>query len=105
MPTQFSPKILFQTVHSKPCEELQAHREDAWLKVAFSYSLAEMANLGATTEQLSGARNLIQVFQNLWEKGEPERRLPVQTLESYERPLDELIKESKTAATPTGKKK
>ena len=94
MPTNFSPKSNFQFFHATQSDELKKHREDAWLTVAFAYSLAEMANLGATAEQMNGARNFIHVLQNLWEKGEPERKLPVQRLESYERPLEELLKES-----------
>ena len=70
--------------------ELQAQRESQWLTVGFSYALAEMGHLGASTAQLNGARNFIQVFQNLWDKGEVHRSLPVKNLESYDAPIEQL---------------
>lgn len=93
--TNLSPKqnfILFQKPHA---EKLQALRESPELTVAMTYALAEMANLGATQEQMNGARNFIHVLQNLWEKTEPAKALPIQRLETYEMTPEELVKKAK----------
>ena len=96
--TNFSPKSNFQTFHPAQSDELKKHREDSWLTVAFAYSLAEMANLGATAEQMNGARNFIHVLQNLWEKAEQERKLPIQRLETYEMTAEQLIEAGRKLA-------
>jgi hypothetical protein len=81
MPTEFDPKKLFQS-DSAVAKELQAHRQDQWLLIGFSFTLSEMAFNGATESQLAGARHFIETFQNLWEKDEarenaPTKRIPM----------------------------
>jgi hypothetical protein len=92
-----SPKHNFQAFQPEASEALKSQRESSWLTVSMTYALAEMASLGATTEQLNGARNFIQVLQNLWEKGEQQKRLPISSLETYDTDnLDELLKKLQT---------
>jgi hypothetical protein len=97
MPTTLSPKQNFQLFQKAHAEELQKIRESGALTVSMTYALAEMANLGGTTEQMNGARNFIHVLQNLWEKTEPAKRLPVSRLETYEMSPEELAKKAKEA--------
>lgn len=94
--THLSPKQNFISWQPTAASELQKFRESGWLTVAMTYALAEMTNLGATTEQLNGARNFIHVLQNLWEKAEPAKRLPVSRLETYDAP-DGKVSPDKTA--------
>ena len=84
MPTQFSPKALFQQDATLK-DELQKNREARWLTVGFSYSLSEMANQGATKEQLDGAKMLISTLQNLWEPQVAPKQLPPKRL-SFDNP-------------------
>lgn len=91
--TPHSPKQNFLIFQPTAAAELQKHREDSWLVVASTFTLAEMAHLGASTEQLLGARNFIHVFQSLWEKGEAPKRLPVRNLQSYDTDLPERSKD------------
>lgn len=93
-----TPKQNFLTWQKAHAEALQQNREQGWLTVSFAYALAEMANLGATTEQMNGARNFVRVFQNLWDQGETYKRLPVSRLETYDAAdVTELLERAKTA--------
>jgi hypothetical protein len=64
-------------------DELKAHREDSWLTVSAIYAISEMVYAGATAEQLQGARQFVRTLQNLWDKGEPAVKLPVQSLKTF----------------------
>lgn len=86
-----SPKQNFLNFQKEPAATLQEQRESFWLTTSFSYTLAEMAHLGATTEQLNGARNFIQIFQNLWDRGEAHQKLPVKRLQSYDEDVTALL--------------
>lgn len=92
-----SPKQNFLAWQQVAATELQNNRETGWFTIAMTYALAEMASLGATTEQLNGARNFIRVLQNLWDKGETYKRLPVSRLETYEdTDIAQLVERAKT---------
>lgn len=95
MPTEFSPRITFQTLHKASAEELKAHREDAWLKTSLAFAVGELAYRGASAEQLYGARQLIHTLQNLWELDAKQSVLPKQTLGTYDRPIEEVLAEQK----------
>jgi hypothetical protein len=102
--TNFSPKQNFITLHPAAALELQTNREAAWLKIALSYAVAEMAHRGASQGKMEGARDLIETLQNLWDKGEEIPRLPVQRLESYDKTPEEILKAQKAAMTESPKK-
>ena len=95
MPTEFSPRIAFQTLHKSSADELKAHREDGWLKTALAFSLGDMAFTGATAEELHGARKLIYTLQNLWESEGKVNTMPRQMLGTYDRPIEEVLAEQK----------
>jgi hypothetical protein len=95
MPTEFSPRITFQTLHKASAEELKAHREDAWLKTSLAFAVGELAFRGATAEQLYGARQLIHTLQNLWEGETKQAQMPRQSLGTYDRPIEEVLAEQK----------
>jgi hypothetical protein len=80
-----SPKEVFYTCHPSAAEDLQKFREAIWMKVAVNYTLAELANNGATQEQLKGARDFVNTFLHLWEKPEAPKKLPVKALETYDK--------------------
>jgi hypothetical protein len=44
---------------------------------------------------VNGARNLIHIFQNLWDKGDKPTGLPVVRLETYDVSTEQLIEMSK----------
>ena len=79
-----SPKDNYLKFQPTSSEELKAHREDQWLTVSLTYTLSEMVHLGATAEQLQGARTFIHVLQNMWDRGSPPLKLPVKSLETFE---------------------
>jgi hypothetical protein len=88
--TTLSPKTNFIRFQANAAEDLKIMRESAGFTVGAVYALAEMANLGATQEQLLGARNFIHILQNLWDKGEPATKLPVTRLETYDLSSEQL---------------
>ena len=91
--TELNPKSTFQLFHAAEAGELKKNREQKWLKVASVYSLGQMSHDNATAEQLQGAHRFIHTLLNLWDGGEPERKMPRQTLETYDRPPEEVAKE------------
>lgn len=96
--TSLSPKHNFITFQPNVATALQELRESPALTVSMTYALAEMANLGATTEQLNGARNFIHTLQNLWDKGQVQQALPVKKLDTYEATdIEEIIKKAQAA--------
>jgi hypothetical protein len=93
--TTLNPKQAFNRFFPKVADELKSIRESEVIVLGLSFSLAEMANLGATAEQVNGARNLIHIFQNLWDKGDRPVGLPVVRLETYDVSTEQLIEMSK----------
>lgn len=76
-------------------DELKSHREDGWLKISSVFAISQMAYDGATTEQLAGARMCMSTLLNLWESDTPEKRLPTQTLSTFDSTLIEVVENSK----------
>lgn len=92
----FSPKAEFLLRHKPLAEELQKNRQAGWLTISMVFALAEMAHNGASAEKISGARDFIYEFQNLFEVKQTDGRIPPKSLGDY--PAD-LV-----AATQTEKK-
>ena len=97
--TTLSPKQNFQLFQKAIADELQRHRESSWLTVSFTYALAELAHGGASAERIAGAREVITIFQNLWEAPTKGVSMPQRSLNSFEVPPEQLQK----AATATAK--
>ena len=96
---EFSPKsqfLLYQTGHAA---KLQENREQSWLTTSFTYTLAQMAHNGASAEKLAGAREFVKELQELWEKPDKDKKLPVKRPGHYP---PELLDQQ---PTPTTKKK
>lgn len=96
--TEFSPKQTFQQLHPQAVKDLQLAREQSWLKIAFSYSISQMAFNGSTAEEIKGGKQLISTFQNLWEGAVEMPRLPIKTLDTFERPIEQVVKEGEERA-------
>lgn len=77
--TEFNPKKLFQQ-NEAASNGLQEHRLDGWLTTGFAFTLSQMAFSGSSDAEISGAREFIRTFQNLWEKEMEPVRLPARTL-------------------------
>ncbi len=77
--TTFDPKKLFQE-NQAIAEELQAHRQDNWMRIGFAFTLSKMAFDGASEQAIHGARVFISTFQNLWEKELTPSQLPKKEL-------------------------
>jgi hypothetical protein len=54
------------------------------LSIALVYSLAEMVHRGASAEEMTGARRLIDIFLGIAEKPEAQSGMPPITLSTYE---------------------
>ena len=96
--TSLSPKRNFQQFHKPLAELLQQERERPWLTVGFVYALAEMADRGASEQQMLGARNLIHIFQNLWEPADKTKSLPIKRLETYDISAEDIAELAKKRA-------
>lgn len=81
--TDFSPRDQFQRHEQEAAAELQKNREQQWLTLGFTFSISQMVFMGATAEQLMGARMFITEFQNLWEKPEKDQKFPVRRRGDY----------------------
>lgn len=68
----------------KTAQELQAHRQDSWMKIGFAFTLSQMAFNGSSDQSLAGAREFIRTFQNLWEPEMKPVQLPVKSLSQDE---------------------
>lgn len=89
--TNFTPKSICQRLHPAEMEELQKHREDGWLVIAFSFALSEMAFNGANESEINGAKRLIYTVQNLWEKEREQAKLPEKRLTTMDKTTEQLV--------------
>lgn len=96
--TTLSPKSDFLKHHEESAKLLSSHREDKWLKISLTYTIAEL-----TTQGIDGAilKLFSDTFLQLAEPVSEQAQLPVQTLTSFDTAPSE---QKKSKSKPAGNK-
>lgn len=81
---EFSVTDQFRNYQADSAELLLKQREQRWFVVSLDYALAHVASLGATKEELSGAKRLIQSLINLPDTPVERPSFPVRELTTFE---------------------
>ena len=80
------PKKDFKKHQEIHAETLRTESKRAWFKISVIYALADLANRGATAEELNGANRFVELLTGLGEDEVKVHRLPVKSLEFLDKP-------------------
>jgi hypothetical protein len=94
-----NPKEVFQAFQKDSAEELGRHYSSKWLVTSLGFSLQQMAAMGCSSEELTGARRFIQTLTNLHEKEKEPAKFPEKVLKTFDQPA------LTQTASPKGKTK
>ncbi len=75
------PKIDFKKFQEEHAATLRAESQRSWFKTAIVYALADLANRGATDQEINGANRFIEILNGLAADEVKITRLPVKSLE------------------------
>jgi hypothetical protein len=78
--TTFSPKQQFRDYHPDAAQELGKQHDKRWFCLALTHALAQVAAVGATQEEMMGARRFVQTLLNLFEESESLPQFPKREL-------------------------
>jgi hypothetical protein len=74
------PKSDFKKFHSPHADTLLEESQKPWFKTAVIYALADLANRGATDQEINGANRFIEILNGLAADEVKLTRLPVKSL-------------------------
>lgn len=77
----FDPKGDFRKFQEAHAATLREESQKGWFKTSITYALAELANRGATDQEINGANRFVELLNGLAEDKIEIRRFPVKTLE------------------------
>ena len=84
----FNPKSDFAKHQPDFASTLRAESQKGWFKTSVAYALADLANRGATDQEINGANRFIEILNGLAEDEVKMQRLPVKSLEFLDRDAD-----------------
>lgn len=88
--TVFDPKQQFVKWHPEVASKLRDEHQSPWFVTVESFALLQMAASGCTSQELMGAKMLIQAVNNLAADEEQVTRFPKRTLQTFEMSPEEL---------------
>jgi hypothetical protein len=75
-----SPKIQFRKFQPQHHTILREEAQKSWFQTATTYALAQLADTGATHDELNGANRFIEILSNLGADEFKPVKLPVKSL-------------------------
>jgi hypothetical protein len=77
----FDPKADFKKFREADAATLREESQKGWFKTAVVYALADLANRGATDQEINGANRFVELLNGLAADEIKVTRLPVKSLE------------------------